>query len=85
MLRGIVPKKAPKTGINAVTPITTLINKAYGIFKIIIPIKHKTPITRASVHCPNMNLENISLHILPSSIILSALFLLTKAYIISFS
>ena len=47
---GIVPINAPNIGTNAVTPIIVLTSKAYGILKIVIPIKHNPPNITASIH-----------------------------------
>ena len=45
-----VPKNAPNTGINAVTPTSTEIVNAYGILNIVIPIKQRIPRSIASIN-----------------------------------
>ena len=76
---GIVPINAPNIGTNAVTPIIVLTSKAYGILKIVIPIKHNPPNITASIHWPVINLENLSCDILATSITLFALILSKNA------
>ena len=56
-----VPINAPNIGINAVMATITDIIVAYGIFNIIIPIKHNNPSIIASKNCPPIKLENIYL------------------------
>ena len=46
----LAPRIAPMIGINAPNAVTTPIIEAYGIRKIVIPIKHEIPKMAASLH-----------------------------------
>ena len=52
-----VPINGPNTGINAVAAIMQETMMAYGIRKMSMPIKQRTPISNTSVHCPATKLE----------------------------
>ena len=58
---GIAPKYGPKKGITLVTPTITLTNKAYGVFKILVPAKQIKPIITESIIFPVIKPINVSL------------------------
>ena len=54
-----VPMKAPNTGMSAVNPTRTAMGAAYGIRKMVIPMKQSAPMITASKSCPVIKFENV--------------------------
>ena len=59
---GTAPINGPKYGIMFVTPTITLINRVYGSCRIVIRMKHSTPMIAESINFPVTKLLNSRLH-----------------------